>query len=94
MFSWFEKMVHVYPATTPTYFPKTLLQFIFKCTQGVRLPIFMMMVCTAMVGALEAWIFSMMGALVDWLSHIEPSQLWTAHRLSLFNLPRYCWLFR
>lgn len=85
MFSRFEKMVDVYPATTPAYFPKTLLQFIFKCTQGVRRPIVMMMVCTAMIGALEAWIFSMLGALVDWLSHIEPSQLWAVHHLSLIQ---------
>ncbi|MBL8525099.1 MAG: ABC transporter ATP-binding protein, partial [Betaproteobacteria bacterium] len=42
--------------------------------------------CTAAIGVFEAYLFSMMGQVVDWLAKTEPSALWDTHRGSLLLL--------
>jgi ATP-binding cassette subfamily B multidrug efflux pump len=45
-----------------------------------------MTAATAVIGAFEALLFSMLGHVVDWLAKVEPSKLWTEHRSSLLLL--------
>ena len=48
--------------------------------------IVLMTVCTAIIGAFEALLFAMLGRIVDWLSHVEPSQFWVEERRNLLLL--------
>ena len=41
---------------------------------------------TALIGAFEALLFSMLGNVVDWLSHVPPTELWSASRGKLLLL--------
>lgn len=76
MFSWFERRVDPYPANKPTPPQSGLIPFIYSCTEGVRVWIISLMLATAAIGAFEAYLFSMMGQIVDWLSSLKPDQLW------------------
>lgn len=86
MFHLFEKLIHPYPDNKPLPPPRGFLQFIWTCTKGVRGYIFAMTALTALIGAFEAILFAMMGRIVDWLGHVQPSMLWTQERSSLLML--------
>ena len=79
MFSAFEKFVQTYPDAEPGTPPKGLLPFVWHCTQGMRPFIAMMTLATALIGAFEALLFSMLGNVVDWLGRVPPARLWTEH---------------
>ncbi|WP_406851005.1 ABC transporter ATP-binding protein [Herbaspirillum huttiense] len=76
MFSWFEKLVHPYPESQPMPPPRGFMRFIWFCTKGVRPYIAAMTLTTAIIGIFEALLFAALGRIVDWLSKIEPAQLW------------------
>jgi len=86
LFAFFEKLVHPYPETAPTAPPKGFFAFVWSCTRGLRPYVAAMTLCTAAIGAFEALLFSMLGSVVDWLSHVAPSQLWTSERNHLLLL--------
>ncbi|MCA3053857.1 MAG: ABC transporter ATP-binding protein, partial [Rhodocyclaceae bacterium] len=46
----------------------------------------LMTLCTAAIGVFEAYLFSMLGDVVDWLAKVPPSQLWSTHRTHLLIL--------
>ena len=83
LFHWFESRINPYPDTDPTPPQAGLLPFILSCTQGLRGWIFLLMFLTAGIGAFEAYLFQMMGQLVDWLTHLSPAQLWTEKRSAI-----------
>ncbi|MDO9177546.1 MAG: ABC transporter ATP-binding protein [Agitococcus sp.] len=77
MYSWFEKRVDPYP-NAPAKPPQMgLLPFMYSCTEGLRVWIIGLMIVTAMTGAFEAYLFSMMGTVVDWLNTFKPDELWS-----------------
>ncbi|NUT62695.1 ABC transporter ATP-binding protein [Herbaspirillum sp. C9C3] len=76
MFSWFEKLVHPYPESQPLPPPRGFMRFIWFCTRGVRPYIAAMTLTTAIIGVFEALLFAALGRIVDWLSKIQPAQLW------------------
>lgn len=77
MYSWFEKRVDPYP-NAPAKPPQMgLLPFMYSCTAGLRGWIIGLMIVTAMTGAFEAYLFSMMGTVVDWLNTFKPHELWS-----------------
>ena len=86
MFRWFETRVTPYPETAPQPPPKGFFAFLWACSEGLRPYILGMTICTAIIGAFEALLFAMLGRVVDWLSHVQPSQLWTEERGSLLLL--------
>ena len=86
MFSWFEKRVNPYPETIPTLPNKSLLSFMYACTEGVRFWIVSLMLVTAAIGAFEAYLFSMMGEVVDWLNNLKPHQLWQQKRTEIIAM--------
>ncbi|MBH1971247.1 ABC transporter ATP-binding protein [Moraxellaceae bacterium AER2_44_116] len=76
MYSWFEKRVDPYPSSPATPPQMGLLPFMYSCTAGLRGWIIGLMIVTAMTGAFEAYLFSMMGTVVDWLNTFKPHELW------------------
>jgi ATP-binding cassette, subfamily B, multidrug efflux pump len=79
VFTRFERLIPPYPAAAPTVPPKTLMAFLWACTEGLRPHLAAMIVLAASIGAFEALLFAFMGQIVDWLSAIKPGQLWAVH---------------
>ena len=86
MFQYFEKLLNSYPDTPPVTPPKGFYAFLWFCTQGARGYILVMTLCTAVIGAFEAFLFSVLGRIVDWLGQIPPEQLWAEQRSTLLLL--------
>lgn len=86
MLSWFERLVNPYPDQAPRIPPTGFLPFVWAGTAGLRPYLFGMTLLTALIGAFEALLFSMLGNVVDWLSHVAPADLWTASRGKLLLL--------
>ena len=80
MFRRFERLVETYPDTPPATPPRAFFAFLWQSTEGLRPYILLMTLCTAVIGAFEALLFAMLGKLVDWLTRIEPAQLWATER--------------
>ena len=79
MFSIFERRVDPFPADIPVL-PRKFLSFMWMCSRGMRRYIGAMMLLTAIFGAFEAWLFSALGQVVDWLAKTPPQELWTRQR--------------
>ena len=86
MFSTFEKLVNPYPDAAPEPTPKTFFAFMWAASKGLRPYLLLMTICTAAIGVFEAFLFSMLGQVVDWLGKTEPAMLWTTQRSNLFLL--------
>jgi ATP-binding cassette, subfamily B, multidrug efflux pump len=86
LFGYFEKLVHPYPDAEPAQPPRRFFAFVWACTQGLRPFIAGMTLLTALIGAFEALLFSMLGRIVDWLGAVAPSQLWAQERGTLLLL--------
>jgi len=86
LFSWFERRVDAYPDTPPPQPPQGFFPFVWSATAGMRGLILAMALLTAAIGAFEALLFSMLGSIVDWLSHVPPAQLWDKERDNLLLL--------
>jgi ATP-binding cassette subfamily B multidrug efflux pump len=84
--NWFEQRVDPYPPETPSAPPKGFLAFVWANTHGMRPFLLGMTLLTASIGAFEAILFSMLGNIVDWLSHTPTTQLWVQQRSHLLML--------
>jgi ATP-binding cassette subfamily B multidrug efflux pump len=85
MFSIFERWVNPFPAVVPAL-PRKFLTFLWICSRGMRRYIAAMMLLTAIFGAFEAWLFSALGQVVDWLAKTPPQELWARERGHLLLL--------
>jgi ATP-binding cassette, subfamily B, multidrug efflux pump len=85
MFAIFERWVNPFPAAVPVL-PRKFLSFLWICSRGMRRYILAMMLLTAIFGAFEAWLFSALGEVVDWLANTPPQQLWARERGHLMLL--------
>ena len=65
------------------------LRFLWTCSEGTRLYIGAMIFLTAGIGAFEAWLFGVLGKVVDWLAKIPPAQLWAKERIHLLMFGSY-----
>jgi ATP-binding cassette, subfamily B, multidrug efflux pump len=86
VFGLFERLLDPYPNDPVAAPPRGFFAFVWACTKGARGSIAAMIVFTALTGVFEAMLFGMLGRIVDWLSHVPPSQLWTQERGSLLLL--------
>lgn len=77
LFRFFEKLLPPYPPSEPVLPPKGFFAFLWACTQGLRGAVFWMALLTATMSAFEALLFAILGRVVDWLSGVQPGQLWT-----------------
>lgn len=86
MFRLFEKLLHPYPEAEPALPPKGFVAFVWACTRGLRGYIAGLALLSATIAAYEAWLFAVLGTVVDWLSHFRPDELWEQQRsmLTLF----------
>ena len=73
----FERLVDPYPEPAGTPAPPTrFFPFLWRCADGVRKHLVVVMLFTAGIAAAEALLFSLMASLVDWLSGMKPAELW------------------
>jgi ATP-binding cassette subfamily B multidrug efflux pump len=86
VFRFFEKLVPPYPDTPPAELPHGFFAFLWACARGTRRYIAAMTLFTAVIGAFEALLFSMLGRIVDWLAKVEPARLWSEQRTHLILL--------
>jgi ATP-binding cassette, subfamily B, multidrug efflux pump len=82
----FERLIDPFPAAEMATPPRGFLRFMWSCTAGVRPYIFAMALLTACIGAFEAYLFGLLGDIVDWLGNTPPQQLWAEQRGRLFGL--------
>ncbi|MGV3493556.1 MAG: ABC transporter transmembrane domain-containing protein, partial [Ramlibacter sp.] len=80
MYRLFEKLLHPYPEAEPGQLPKTFFSFVWACTAGLRGYIVLLALLSASVSAWEAWLFAVLGRVVDWLTVTEPATLWARER--------------
>lgn len=76
MFNWFENLLSAFPSSEIAPPPKSLWQFLWASTKGMRPYLFCLTLFTGITGAFEALLFAMMGKVVDWLALIPPTELW------------------
>ena len=86
MLKWFENLVHPYPEAPPKTPPKGFLAFVWAGTEGMRPFLLGMTLLTASIAAFEAWLFGMLGGIVDQLGQYTPATLWTEARAHLLML--------
>ena len=86
MFSFFEKLVGAYPEGAVPPLPTKFFAFLWTCARGTRRYIAGMTAFTAATGVFEALLFAFLGRIVDWLSKVAPSRLWTVEREHLLLL--------
>jgi ATP-binding cassette subfamily B multidrug efflux pump len=76
VFRFFERLVDPYPEATPETPPHGFFAFLWACSKGLRGYLLATTLLTAVIGAFEALLFSMMGSIVDWLARVQPADLW------------------
>ncbi|MGL4666940.1 MAG: ABC transporter ATP-binding protein [Saezia sp.] len=86
MFRFFENLVDVYFNAAPKPPPKKIMPFLWQATQGIRPFLFLMVLLSGFIGAFEAFLFSMLGRLVDWLTDITPQNFWAQEGNALMVL--------
>jgi len=67
--------VDPWPGTTPGTPPRAIIPFVWAATEGLRWPILALVLVTALIGAFEAWLFSLLAQVVDWLGQVRPGEL-------------------
>jgi len=83
MFGYFERQINPYPEAPPAPLPKGLIAFLWACTRGVRRQIAYMTIATAVIGVFEAFLFRMLGHLVDWLATVDRTSVFATERQSM-----------
>ena len=88
MFKWFENRITPYPEIpkASSDYPKDFLTFMWRCTEGLRIFIAMIVILAAVMGIFEVMLFGMLGNIVDWLNQVTPARLWEEQRASLVLL--------
>ena len=76
MFRSFERLLHPYPEAEPVLPPKGFIAFVSACTDGLRGYIAGLALLSASISAYEAFLFLLLGRIVDWLGTIAPDRLW------------------
>ena len=76
MFRIFEKLLHPYPEPEPALPPKGFFEFVWACTLGLRGYIAGLSLLSAAISVYEAWLFALLGHIVDWLGRFDPARLW------------------
>ncbi|RYF55778.1 MAG: multidrug ABC transporter ATP-binding protein, partial [Comamonadaceae bacterium] len=80
MFRLFETLIHPYPDGEPRPLPRNFAGFVWACTAGLRGYIVLLACASAAFSIYEAWLFSVLGQVVDWLTRVQPGQLWELQR--------------
>ncbi len=76
MYRLFEKLLHPYPEAEPPVLPKKFFAFVWACTDGLRGYLALLALLSALSYCWDAWLFSALGHVVDWLARSRPEGLW------------------
>ncbi|MDB5912842.1 MAG: putative type multidrug transport system, ATP-binding and permease component, partial [Ramlibacter sp.] len=83
MYRLFEKLLHPYPEAEPPQLPKSFFSFVWACTAGLRGYLVMLAVLSAAISCWDAWLFSVLGHVIDWISNTPREQLWDQERSTI-----------
>ncbi len=83
MFRLFEKLLHPYPEREPEIPPVGFFAFMWACMAGVRSYIVALAFLSALVSGFEAWLFSVLGQIVDWAAKTPPERFLAEHGTAL-----------
>lgn len=86
MYTFFERLLHPYPTTASQPASPHFMSFIWGCTKGIRHYFFILIFVVAGLSAFEAALYAFIGKIVDWLSNVPPSELWTRESHTLILL--------
>ncbi len=84
MFGRFERLVHPYPPAAPAVAPETLGAFLVYASKGVRRYFVILALLTALIGSFEAFLFALLGMVVDWLAATPPSEFFAIKATELW----------
>ena len=76
MFRAFERLLPPYPEAEPTLPPTGFFAFVSACTVGLRGYIAGLAVLSATIAAYEAFLFLLLGRIIEWLGKSSPNRLW------------------
>ncbi|MDO4441414.1 MAG: ABC transporter ATP-binding protein [Moraxella sp.] len=77
LFSYFEQKINPYPdSDMPTMTRGQLLSFLWACSEGARVWIFIRIVLSVLLGIFGSLLFAWAGDVVDWLTVYTPATLW------------------
>jgi ATP-binding cassette subfamily B multidrug efflux pump len=79
----FERLLHPYPEAEPPTPPTGFFSFMWACTESLRGYIFALALLSALVSGFEAWLFSVLGRIVDWAAKTPPQRLLAEHGAQL-----------
>ncbi len=75
MFRLFENLLAPYPEAEPQRPPQGFFRFVWSCTQGMRGYLLALSLLSAAIAAYEAWLFAVLGKVVDWLGQTPREEL-------------------
>jgi len=74
LFRLFEKLLHPYPDPEPDLPPAGFFAFMWACTEGLRNYVVALAFLSAVLSGYEAWLFSVLGQIVDWAARTPPDR--------------------
>jgi len=84
MLQWFEKLVDPYPSKGLNEpLPSRFFPFVWQAAQGVRPYLLLLVLFTAAAASFEAFLYSKIGDLVNWLSKSQPDTFLAEHSQNL-----------
>jgi len=87
VFQWFERRLPPFGRQDDAVpMPARLLPFLWASAQGARPWLAYLVILTACTGAFEAWLYAMLGRVVDLLSTTPPDQFWQTQSANLWLL--------
>jgi len=79
----FERLVDPFPDAPPAIPPHGFFAFLWAGTIGMRRWLAALTLLSAAIGVFEAYLFGVLGNVVDWLAKVEPARLWEQERARL-----------
>lgn len=76
IFSWFENRLNPFPSAQIAVENNQLWPFLWQSIKGVKRYLFLMTFFTAVIAGFEAFLFAIIGKVVDWLATVDPANLW------------------
>ena len=83
MFTLFEKAVPPFPDQPITQPPTDLAKFIWHYTKPFRYLLLALLTTSAIIAAIEVYMFSAIGQIIDWMQTSDPSTFFDQHRNQL-----------
>ena len=85
MFKLFETIVSPFPDEPVVQPPKSLISFVWHYTKPFRFLLFALLVTSAIIAAIEVYMFSTIGQIIDWMQTSEPSTFFESHGSTLLT---------